>query len=238
MKKKYRHELKYVIGNNAIPVIRSRLSYVMHMDENSYGSEYTVRSLYYDTADDKSLYDKIDGVDKREKWRLRTYNYDSSLVKLECKHKKGNGIFKESITLSNGYINNKNKADDGLFGRFTVLQKNQNLSKVCLIDYEREAFVYPYGTVRVTLDKNIRVINSLDISSNDDIAFPILDSCSVLEVKWTEYIPSIIKELLLDVVDYETAFSKYALCRQKMNENWLGKDVVRARYGDTRYISS
>ena len=40
---------------------------------------YTVRSIYFDNADDKALREKIYGVQKREKFRIRYYNDDLSL---------------------------------------------------------------------------------------------------------------------------------------------------------------
>ena len=59
------------------------------IDKNAIdGKGYRVRSLYFDNYNDKVLREKIDGVNEREKFRLRLYNDDTSFIKLEKKVKK------------------------------------------------------------------------------------------------------------------------------------------------------
>lgn len=48
---------------------------------------YLIRSLYIDNLADKVFREKIDGVSRREKFRIRYYNGDSSLIHLEKKSK-------------------------------------------------------------------------------------------------------------------------------------------------------
>jgi len=94
---KGRHELKHFINYADILQLRLRLPYVASIDKNAIdGKGYRVRSLYFDNYNDKVLREKIDGVNEREKFRLRLYNDDTSFIKLEKKSKKNGISYKES----------------------------------------------------------------------------------------------------------------------------------------------
>ena len=49
---------------------------------------YVIRSIYFDNVHDKALREKINGVQKREKFRIRYYNDDFSFLTLEKKIKR------------------------------------------------------------------------------------------------------------------------------------------------------
>ena len=49
--------------------------------------KYEIRSLYFDNMEDKALREKLDGISVREKYRLRMYNGDTSVIRLERKVK-------------------------------------------------------------------------------------------------------------------------------------------------------
>lgn len=52
---------------------------------------YRITSLYFDTPSDTALRQKLEGVDRREKFRLRYYGEDLSFIRLEKKFKM-NGL--------------------------------------------------------------------------------------------------------------------------------------------------
>lgn len=84
-----RHELKHYINYADLLQLRARLPCVMKLDENTdTDGGYRIRSLYFDNYSDKALREKIDGVDEREKFRLRFYKDDPSFIRLEKKSKK------------------------------------------------------------------------------------------------------------------------------------------------------
>ena len=90
--KHYRHELKYAISYADYRAMRERLKAVMKTDPHTDGEgTYSIRSIYFDNSDDKALREKIDGIGKREKFRIRYYNRDTSLIHLE-KKSKWNGL--------------------------------------------------------------------------------------------------------------------------------------------------
>lgn len=85
----YRHEYKHEISQADLVTLRQRLRAVARPDSHAVSGEYLIRSLYFDNADDKALREKLDGVNRREKFRIRYYNYDTSFIRLEKKTKVG-----------------------------------------------------------------------------------------------------------------------------------------------------
>lgn len=81
----YRHEWKHEISIFDVLCLRQRLSSVMTPDPHARGGRYFVRSLYFDDLRDTALREKLDGVSRREKFRLRCYNGDDSYLVLEVK---------------------------------------------------------------------------------------------------------------------------------------------------------
>ena len=97
---KLRHECKHEINLSDMLVIMQRLSAVMKRDENGAEGKYFVRSLYFDDFTNKALREKIDGINIREKFRIRFYNNDTSFIRLEKKSKRNGLCVKESATLT------------------------------------------------------------------------------------------------------------------------------------------
>ena len=84
---KMRHEIKHEISYQDMLVLSNRLQVVMKPDRFTNDGKYKIRSLYFDNISDKALREKIDGVNKREKFRIRYYNDDISFIRLEKKSK-------------------------------------------------------------------------------------------------------------------------------------------------------
>ena len=83
-----RHELKHRINLREDLVLSQRLRKLFPHDKNAGpGGTYRVTSLYFDTPYDSALREKIDGVNRREKFRLRYYGMDTSFIRLEKKYK-------------------------------------------------------------------------------------------------------------------------------------------------------
>ncbi|MEC3793611.1 VTC domain-containing protein, partial [Clostridioides difficile] len=84
-----------------------------------------------------------------------------------------------------------------------------------IVDYNREAFIYPVGNVRVTIDSDIKTsVNSVDLFNKDLPTISVIDeNMTVLEVKYDEFIPDFIKDLIQINKTTYTAVSKYASSR-------------------------
>jgi len=90
--KQYRYELKYTLSKADAALLKKQLAFVCKLDPHSVSKDYSydIRSLYFDDPIGTAYQDKINGESKRKKYRLRIYNGDFNLIKLEAKHKDFN----------------------------------------------------------------------------------------------------------------------------------------------------
>ena len=218
----YRHEWKHVISYMDMLVLRQRLQAVMRPDDNAVNGKYFVRSLYFDTPEDTALREKLDGVSRREKFRIRYYDHDTSQIHLEKKSKLAGLGQKQSADLTeeeaqkivDGDIGWMLQADRPLVRELYAKMQTQKLRPKNIVDYTREPFVFAPGNVRVTLDYDIRTgLGCTDFLKSDCPTIPAGDSPIILEVKWDEFLPDIIRSAVQLEGRHVTAFSKYAQCR-------------------------
>ncbi len=201
--------------------LRQRLSAVAKRDVHAVDGKYQIRSLYFDNLYDKALTEKINGVNIREKFRIRYYNNDTSLIHLEKKSKVNGLCLKESAVLTkemaqsivDGDLDWMLKSDDKLIQELYSKMKSQGLKPKTIVDYVREPYVFSAGNVRVTFDYNIRTgMNCTDFLNSDCLMVPTGDQI-ILEVKWDEYLPDIIRDAIQLSNCRTESFSKYAVCR-------------------------
>lgn len=219
---KYRHELKYEINYSDLLILRQRLSAVAESDFNATDGKYDIRSLYFDNIRDKALLEKIDGVNVREKFRIRYYNGDLSFIKLEKKSKINGLCSKQSERLTAHQVQAIADCDfesiklckSPLVSELYFKMITQGLRPKTIVDYTREPFVYAPGNVRISLDYNIRTgIKCTEFLNPDCVTVPAGDTPIILEVKWDEYLPDIIRDAVQLNGRRVGAFSKYAACR-------------------------
>ena len=219
---KYRHEWKHEISYMDMLTLRSRLSAVAKRDTHTIDGKYFIRSLYFDNASDKALREKIDGVNKREKFRIRFYNHDTSVIHLEKKSKiNGLGVkvstpltAQQAQSIVDGNYEWMIKSNEPLINELYTKIMTQGLRPKTIVDYTREPFVFPAGNVRVTLDYNIRTgLRCTDFLNPDCVTIPAGNAPIILEIKWDEYLPDIIRDIVQIPSCRSGAFSKYATCR-------------------------
>lgn len=221
---KFRHEIKHFINFSDSIVIGLRLKHIMSPDTfaNEYGT-YKVRSLYFDNYQDKALMEKITGINNRQKFRIRYYNDDTSIIKLEKKSKMNGLCQKESVIITEeecemllaGKIKWLFDSGNPLLIELYTKMNFQLLRPKTVVDYKREAYTYKTGNVRITLDREIRS----GIFSNDFLN-PKLPTLGVspkgeviLEVKFDNFLPEIISDIIQTNGRKSTSFSKYVACR-------------------------
>ena len=219
---KYRHEWKHEINYLDYLTLRMRLRAIMQPDSHAVNNSYEIRSLYFDTPTDKALREKTDGVNFREKFRIRLYNSDTSYISLEKKSKINGLCAKESCVITekeaqqivDNDIGWMKECDRPLCRELYSKMHTQQLRPKTIVDYTREPFVFSAGNVRVTVDYNIRTGDfRTDFLNRDTITMPAGDSPYILEVKWDEYLPDIIKDAVTINGRQAFSFSKYAQCR-------------------------
>lgn len=218
----YRHEWKHEINASDMITLRHRLGAVMQRDRNAVDGKYLIRSLYFDNPADKALREKLDGVNNREKFRIRYYNHDTSLIRLEKKSKRNGLGSKETASLTateaqaiiDGNRTWMKDADRPLVRELYSKMQSQGLRPKTIVDYIREPFVYAPGNVRVTLDYDIRTgLRSTDFLNPACVTVPAGDHPIILEVKWDAFLPDIIRDIVQLESRHTSAFSKYAICR-------------------------
>ena len=219
---KLRHEWKHEISYADMLVLRQRLSAVAKQDEHAVDGKYHIRSLYFDNLSDKALREKLDGISRREKFRIRYYNGDTSVIHLEKKSKVGGLGNKQSAKLTaeeaqwivDGKLEWMLDSARPLVQELYVKMTTEGLKPRTIVDYIREPFVYGPGNVRVTLDYDIRTgLNCVDFLSAHCTMVPAGDAPIILEVKWDEFLPEIIRDIVQLNNRHVGAYSKYAACR-------------------------
>lgn len=218
----YRHEWKFEITRSDLMALRQRLGAVMKPDPHATEGRYLIRSLYFDTPTDRALREKLDGVSRREKFRLRFYNGDTSLIHLEKKSKLAGLGSKQTATLTedeagvivSGGLDWMREDSRGLVRELYAKMKSQGLRPKTVVDYTREPYVFAPGNVRVTLDYEIRTgLSATDFLNPALVTVPVPGSPILLEVKWDEFLPDLIRQIVELPGRRAAAFSKYAQCR-------------------------
>jgi len=221
---KFRHEVKHKISFQDKITIHHRLEAVASIDRHAKEGVYVIRSLYFDNIYDKALFEKINGDARREKFRIRYYNADSSYMHLEKKSKIRNLCNKQSAKITaeevkqilNGdyeWMIGEETENRPLIRELYTKMMGQGLRPKTIVEYTREPFVYGPGNVRVTLDYNLRTVTNTSDFLNWDCATVPAGNQTIMEVKWDEYLPDIIKGAVQLKERSAGAFSKYVACR-------------------------
>ncbi len=220
-----RHEIKHIINVGDYWLLRQRLSTICQHDKFAEeNGQYKIRSLYFDNDDDKALKEKLFGISKREKFRIRYYNDDLSFIKLEKKSKFNSLCYKEAATITqeeakkivNHDIEWMRSSKKPLLVEFYAKMCYQGLKPKTIVDYLREPYIFSPGNTRITIDREIRTgIFSQQLFDQKMPSVPILKSYDimVLEIKYDDFLPQIIQKLSQVGSRQNTAFSKYANCR-------------------------
>lgn len=218
----FRHEVKHEISKGDLLILRQRLRAVMKPDCHAVNGRYEIRSLYFDNLDDKALREKLDGIIIHEKYRIRLYNNDPSIIHVERKFKHGGLGLKTSASLTPeqaqaivcGNVEWMSRSTNEVLLGFYTRIRNEGLRPKVIVDYIREPFVFAPGNVRVTLDYGIRTgMNCTNFLNPDCITVPIQNSPCILEVKWDSYLPDVILDAIQLNGRHSAAFSKYAASR-------------------------
>ena len=219
-----RHEWKHQINPQEDLVLSQRLGKLFPRDANA-GPDgaYQVTSLYFDTPYDSALREKLDGVNRREKFRLRYYGTDLSFLRLEKKYKVNGLCGKRSARLTREQAERLLDGDarflldtgDALLLELYSKIQGQGLRPKTIVRYDREAFLYAPGNVRITLDRDIRTgLGSVDFLNPGVFCVRAAGPGTVLEVKYDAFLPEIVRMAVQVSGRQAAACSKYALCRR------------------------
>ncbi len=224
---KFRHELKYLINYGDAELIKQKLKTVLKTDKHANNGSYHIRSLYFDDYWNTAYIDKINGVDCRKKYRIRLYDLKDDFIRLECKVKNESYVSKISAPLT------RSETDKILNGEYDFLL-NQN-AELCrqfyyectakvmrpkvYVDYEREPYVMEEGDVRITFDSDVcGAYPGFGITEKDmPFQYVLEPGKLIMEVKFTEFLPKLVQDILPVRAAEFSAVSKYTLCCDKIN---------------------
>lgn len=218
----FRHELKYYINLADWMQIRSRMKILAKQDPNvDENGGYNIRSLYFDNYADRAVFEKLSGQSHREKFRIRYYNDNLSIINLEKKSKHAKMTNKQSAKITaeecEMLINGETKfllnSKQPLLQELYEKMYTQQLRPKTIVDYRREAYIYKAGNVRITIDSNVRTSTNIkEFLNANSVTIPAAAG-TILEVKFDEFLPDIIYDAIQLQNRGSTEFSKYVVSR-------------------------
>lgn len=218
-----RQEHKYQLSYLECRRLRQRFSALLQEDGHNGPEGYLVRSLYFDTPDNRDFYEKQAGVEIRQKMRLRIYHPSDEFAMLEMKQKQGMYQRKRSLRVT------REEAESLIRGCYTpLLRYKEPFAGECyaflctrlyrpkaIVEYRRIAFVAGGNSTRVTLDHTITATESnFDLFDPALCQYPVCDPVqSTLEVKYRDFLLDNVKCAVSACNKTDTSLSKYAMAR-------------------------
>ncbi len=244
-----RYELKYILDWQTYFLIRKELDFLFKRDPVAGKSgKYDVISVYYDTPTLDFFWEKIDGEDPRVKVRLRTYKHHDPEKKkqdvfLEIKEKKDKTIFKKRVPVdekdvgeflkypfwSEKFINKQDVLTREATEELLFLKSTRQLKPTVVISYTREPFVSTDNlNVRITFDSDVRYRSSDYSLTTQPMDKHVLSPRHVImEIKYTNYFPQWIVQLIQKYQCEARTFSKYCIGM----EHFLGEQQMLLEAG-------
>lgn len=218
-----RQEKKYCVTAAEAPVLCSRLGSVMAEDPHNGPQGYSIRSLYFDSLNDRDYWGKMDGLELRRKIRLRCYSPEADFAMLEMKQKEGASQKKRSLRLERADAERLARGDllpllqypDPFAAECYGLMRRLCYRPKAIVEYRRRAFIARENRIRITLDSRITATEAgWELFSPVLPQYPVLDPFHViLEVKYNGFLLSYIKEAVSHADRSELSQSKYCMAR-------------------------
>lgn len=217
-----RHEHKLSINELDYCQLKARLVHLTTLDAHSSGQGgYKIRSLYFDNYMDKAVTEKLSGQSRREKFRIRFYEDDPTFIRLEKKAKSNRLCYKGQVQISQDECQALLEGDRDflkdesrpLFMELYLKMKEENLRPRVIVDYWREAYLFPAGNVRITFDRDVRASQHVQGFFDPDLLTIPAARALILEIKYDGFLPDVIRQALQIGSRNESEFSKYLVSR-------------------------
>jgi len=198
-----RFEVKYLVATRTVPAMLAEFTeYTVPDPHDPVGDGYRVQSVYWDTADLRFFWDKVEGMKFRRKLRFRRYG-DSAPVFVEVKQREDRTVQKRRLIWSADQVlavfgDGTRGVDwdaasrDAVSTEVALLIDRLRLRPRMAISYRRRARFGAFDPeLRVTFDGRIRYSHTdLDISRPFDLGRSVLDPrATVMEVKYNHRAP-------------------------------------------------
>lgn len=220
----YRKELKYLVNLQEVYLLKPRLAQVMKTDMHNGQDGYRVRSLYFDSVLDTDFEDKVDGYDKRRKIRLRIYDTNTDVIKLEVKEKEGSLQRKRSLSVSREEAERMIKADysfllerpEPIAHSLYTWMVTRGYRPKCIVEYDRLAYYVEHNDTRITFDSGLRATEAdLDLFHENMVLYPVSEiGTATMEVKYNGFLVTYVKQIINKSDKVQVSNSKYCRARQ------------------------
>ena len=153
-----RQEKKYLITQSQRIQLQHQFSAMIKPDPHNGTEGYRVRSLYFDTLNDRDFQEKEDGVERRRKLRLRVYDPQGDFALLEIKQKEGAYQRKRSMKLTRsqaealiqGYPEALLACSDPFAAECYGMIRVQLYRPKTIVEYQRLALIGSENNIRIT----------------------------------------------------------------------------------------
>ncbi len=225
----HRFEFKYLISGKVLAGVLRELELRLDRDIHSDAKgSYFVRSHYFDTDQFDLYHEKLAGLRKRYKFRLRSYSegeqYSDPLF-LELKGRNDNLVFKHRLPLDSGKVDSimrkgtkhfagmllDSQVIDNTGQRFVFDVFRKRISPSVVVDYHRTAFENRANPdFRVTLDSEVLACRAGSNGRPSGNYHTISDGFTVLEIKFRYHFPVWFHRLIQEFELKRISFSKFA----------------------------
>jgi len=209
-------ELKFLVDERQAPALlewaRARLG-PDHFGSGPHGDHYTTTSLYFETPAFDVYHRR--GSYGRSKFRIRRYG-EADIVFLERKFRTSRLLAKRRTTVPLREMDNLEAPEPARgwpgywFHRRVLLRR---LNPLIQMSYDRTARVgtSPTGTMRMTVDTNLRVLPMPDRAFIPNVGFPLIEGHCIVELKFRAHVPALFKELVETFNLTPSPVSKYRI---------------------------
>lgn len=222
-----RYELKYWVDDRLMRRVLSFLrTFVVPDPHMPDGTPYTISSLYFDTADYSSYYEKYNGDNRRNKYRIRFYNHDTSHLFFEIKSKRGSFVTKirrdcrNTDPIAKVVRDLKEGRYDDIVPEFAYYTHLMDLTPTVWTSYKRLAYVGRNNPkLRVTFDDALAG-EAADVCMGEHLDFQPLafsrwTSQQVMEIKFDRFFPFWLESLMRELNIAQESISKYGMVMKK-----------------------
>jgi hypothetical protein len=208
----YRFERKWAFGSDLdintflISIYRSTFNFT-----EAYKAR-NVNTIYFDDTEYSSIYENLDGVTFKKKYRLRWYGNSEFIEKPQFEIKSKNGLISKKKVIPM-LLSERIKLDENGLQRVTsIIQNNYKIKKIVFpilsTHYYRHYFISSNKHVRATLDTNLK---SHQLYGYQDLNFKKNFKNSVFEIKYGKNFDNYVKKNLSNISLRISKSSKYVI---------------------------
>ena len=223
---RFSNEWKSAISRHDVMTLDHRLSAVTRQDYHAGSGSYVVHSLYFEEMDGFPRHIADEALRKTERFRIRYYDDNLDLIKLEKKSESNGTSVLEDCEITREFLScvlNRDFSNivkdpwgrtgedlDPLIQEFYWNLVGRGMTPRMIVDYSRKPYIYPHGDVRVTIDTDFKT--STDVSgfmnpgTFDNIPG---DGRCFIKVKWNSYLPEMIRSTISLINRKTTSYYLY-----------------------------